>query len=78
MADEESDGGFIVVHLVGGGKNDHGHYVTGRGGWGSWNCSRTDGPLGPPCTLPRPESHPMQCYDSCPSMVVSFEPMQYF
>ena len=22
--------------------------------WGSWNCSRTDGPLGAPCVLPRP------------------------
>ena len=31
------------------------------------SSSRTDGPLGPPCVLPRPESDPTHCYESCGS-----------
>ena len=64
---ETENGGFIVVHAVGGGKHDHGNHVHG-GWWGSWNVSRTDGPLGPPCLLPRPEDNPIECYDSCGGM----------
>ena len=56
-SDEDPDGGFIVVHGDGNGDS-----VTGKQ---SWNCSRTDGPLGPPCVLPRPDDF-VQCYDSCP------------
>ena len=26
---------------------------------------RTDGPLGPPCQLPRPPGHRIHCYKSC-------------
>lgn len=59
VADEDPDGGFIVVHANGYG--DSPSDLT----WGSWNCSRTDGPLGPPCLLPRPDDQPVHCYDSC-------------
>ena len=59
---------FTIVHLQGAGKNDHGDNVTGLGGWGSHNCSRTDGPLGPPCELPRPNHHLINCYTSCGCM----------
>ena len=40
----------------------------GWDGMGSWNCSRTDGPLGPPCILPRTPYLPDYpvCYPSCP------------
>ena len=40
----------------------NGDSVTGKQ---SWNCSRTDGPLGPPCVLPRPDDF-VQCYETCP------------
>ena len=56
-SDEDPDGGFIVVHGDGNGDSPSGKQ--------SWNCSRTDGPLGPPCVLPRPDDF-VQCYDSCP------------
>ena len=65
VADEEETETFIVVHLEGAGKNDHGHNVTNRGGMGSWNVSRTNGPLGPPCVLPRPMGQEEVCYQSC-------------
>ena len=41
----------------------------GWDGMGSWNCSRTDGPLGPTCVLPRTpylHEYPYPCYPSCP------------
>ena len=38
----------------------------GPTGFGSWNCSRSDGPFGPPCVVPRPEGHELPCYDTCP------------
>ncbi len=60
VADEDTDGGFIVVHGDG-----YGDPPSHPGEWGSWNCSRTDGPLGPPCMLPRPDGHHVHCYDSC-------------
>ena len=65
VADEEETETFIVVHLEGAGKDDHGHNVTNRGGMGSWNVSRTNGPLGPPCVLPRPMGQEEVCYQSC-------------
>ena len=59
VADEDTEGGFIVIH-----GNGYGDPSSGPG-WGSWNCSRTDGPLGAPCVLPRPEGHSIHCYDTC-------------
>ena len=59
VADEDPDGGFIAVHAQG-----YGDPSTGLK-WQSWNCSRTDGPLGPPCLLPRPPGYETQCYDTC-------------
>ena len=72
MADEETDETFIVVHLEGGGINDHGQQVIGLGGMGSWNTSRTNGPLGPPCTVPRPKDQPIECYRSCQCMLEKY------
>ena len=69
VADEEENETFIIVHLEGAGKDDHGHEVTNKGGMGSWNVSRTNGPLGPPCTLPRPMGHQETCYKSCSCML---------
>ena len=97
MADEDADGGFIVVHGDGYGNPSAGtrmffrlgrllvnlhscepnvrnctaypHSIkipTGPTGFGSWNCSRSDGPFGPPCVVPRPEGHELPCYDTCP------------
>jgi len=37
------------------------------GGGGSFNVSRTDGPLGPPCDTDRFSWGEYDCYDSCPS-----------
>ena len=62
VSDEDEDGGFILVR-----GNGVGDPSTPDENWGSWNCSRTDGPLGPPCVLPRPESDPTHCYESCGS-----------
>ena len=59
VANDDEDGGFIVVHGDG-----FGDPSSGRN-WGSWNCSRTDGPSGPPCVLPRPEGFEIHCYESC-------------
>lgn len=59
VADEDTDGGFLVVHGDGCGGTSTGAYL------GSWNCSRTDGPLGPPCVLPRPQGQEFPCYDNC-------------
>ena len=44
---KDPDGGYIVAH--------------GNGMDGTWNCSRTDGPLGPPCVLPRPDGWLSTC-----------------
>ena len=41
-------------------------HSSGPTGWGSWNCSRSDGPYGPPCVVPRPAGHELTCYDTCP------------
>ena len=65
VADEETEDTFIIVHLEGAGVDDIGSKVTGKGGMGSWNCSRTDGIYGPPCTVPRPFGQDMTCYASC-------------
>ena len=59
VADEDPDGGFIAIHAQGYGDPSSGIK------WQSWNCSRTDGPLGPPCVLPRPAGYETQCYDTC-------------
>ncbi len=60
VSDEDPDGGFFVVHGNGCGETSFpGRFIA------SWNCSRTDGPLGPPCVLPRPENSGFPCYDSC-------------
>jgi len=67
VADEETEDTFIIVHLEGAGKGDHGNEVINKGGMGSWNVSRTNGPLGAPCQLPRPEANEEICYKSCPS-----------
>ena len=62
VADEQdANGGFIVVHPDGYGDPS----ARRPRNWGSWNCSRTDGPLGPPCKLPRPRGHAIHCYESC-------------
>jgi len=65
VADEQEDETFIIVHMEGGGYDDYGDKVSGAGGGGSWNCTRTDGPYGPPCPIPRPEGHDFTCYKSC-------------
>ena len=65
VADEEIEDTFIIVHLEGAGVDDDGANVSGKGGLGSWNCSRTDGIYGPPCTLPRPYGQDITCYRSC-------------
>ena len=65
VADEEENETFIIVHLEGAGVDDDGDQVTGKGGLGSWNCSRTDGIYGPPCMVPRPDSFDTKCYRSC-------------
>ena len=65
VADEEEDETFIIVHLEGAGVDDYGNEVTGAGGKGSWNDSRTDGMYGPPCSVPRPDGHDITCYKSC-------------
>ena len=49
VSDEDEEGGFILVR-----GNGVGDPSTPDENWGSWNCSRTDGPLGAPCVLPRP------------------------
>ena len=65
VADEETEETFIIVHLEGAGKGDQGNEVINKGGMGSWNVSRTNGPLGAPCELPRPEANEEICYNSC-------------
>ena len=65
VADEEIEDTFIIVHLEGAGVDDDGANVSGKGGLGSWNCSRTNGIYGPPCTLPRPFGQDITCYRSC-------------
>ena len=35
-------------------------------GWGSWNCSRSEGPKGPTCDFDREKWGEVVCYDSCP------------
>jgi hypothetical protein len=73
VADEEKEETFIIVHLEGAGKNDHGNEVTNKGGMGSWNVSRTNGPLGAPCELPRPMGHDETCYMSCDCRFISLK-----
>ena len=65
VADEEVEETFIIVHLEGAGVDDIGGKVSGNGGFGSWNCSRTDGMYGAPCTVPRPFGQDITCYSSC-------------
>ena len=59
VSDEDPDGSFIAIHGQGYGDPSSGP------AWQSWNCSRTDGPLGPPCVLPRPTGQHTHCYESC-------------
>ena len=68
VADEEEDETFIIIHLEGGGMYDQGKEVSGLGGLGSWNCSRTDGKFGAPCSVPRPQGQDVTCYSSCGCM----------
>ena len=65
VADEEENETFIIVHLEGAGVDDKGEQVSGLGGMGSWNCSKTDGVYGPPCMVPRPTGQDVTCYNSC-------------
>ena len=53
------DNNFIVVW-------PHGH-DDGIEGRGSFNCSKTDGPLGPPCDPNRKKWGEIECYPSCPN-----------
>ena len=69
VADEEIDGGFIVVKPQGVGMGDPVDMIEGKGAYPSWNCSNPIGPQGPVCVLPRNPLHPwekMRCFDSCP------------
>ena len=43
---DQDESGFIVLTPQGMQDSLEHH-------WGSWNCSRTDGPLGPPCDTDR-------------------------
>jgi len=58
VADLDKEG-FIYIALQG--MND----VEEGGFWGSWNVSRTDGPLGPPCEIGLHHDYPV--YTSCGS-----------
>lgn len=58
VADEDPEG-FLVASAQG--MSD----MNGQHGWGSFNCSRTDGPLGPPCDTDRAKWGAIDCYDSC-------------
>ena len=49
VADKDPDGGFITAHMKGFGEPSFGPFSVRN-----WNTSRDDGPLGPPCVLPRP------------------------
>ena len=62
VADEDPDGGFIAVHLDGYSDKPSGTLLP----WSTWNVSGTEGPLGPPCVLPRPEGFESLCFESCP------------
>ena len=62
VADEDPDGGFIAVHLDGFVEKPSGALLP----WATWNVSSTDGPLGPPCVLPRPDGFESLCFESCP------------
>ena len=69
VADEDINGGFIVVKPQGVGMGDPIDLIEGKGGYPSWNCSNPIGPQGPVCVLPRNQLHPwekMRCFDSCP------------
>ena len=69
VADEDTNGGFVVVKPQGVGMGDPTDVIEGNGSFPSWNCSNPNGPLGPVCVLPRNPSHPwekMRCFDSCP------------
>jgi len=59
VADME-EGGFLVATPDGMGDAP-------GGSMGSFNCSRTDGPLGPPCDTDRERWGEITCYDSCPN-----------
>ena len=64
MADEDTEGGFLIATGSGMGDGGTDHQ------WGSWNCSGTVGPLGEICALPRGPNQEfgiVHCYDSCGS-----------
>jgi len=60
VADEDEEG-FLVVSAQG--MSDMNNTSSG---WGSFNVSRTDSPLGPPCDTNRAKWGETACYDSCP------------
>ena len=62
VADEDPDGGFIAVHLDGFAEKTSINLLP----ISTWNVSGTNGPLGPPCVLPRPEGFESPCFESCP------------
>eukprot|EP00092_Neocalanus_flemingeri_P106267 GFUD01136336.1.p1 GENE.GFUD01136336.1~~GFUD01136336.1.p1 ORF type:complete len:267 (-),score=51.33 GFUD01136336.1:126-926(-) len=57
VADEDPEG-FLVATAQG--------MADQSDKYGSFNCSRTDGPEGPPCDLDRAKWGEIPCYDSCP------------
>jgi len=62
IADEDLEGGFLLATPKGAGMVDgvgHGH--------GSWNISKTQGPLGDVCETDRQQWGEITCYDSCAS-----------
>ena len=58
VADKDPDGGFMVAHMKGFGEPSFGPFSVLN-----WNTSRDDGPLGPPCVLPRPILASLQCFN---------------
>jgi len=59
VADEDEEGGFLLVTPKGMGD------VGEEKGWGSFNISKTQGPLGNVCDTNRQHWGEITCYDSC-------------
>jgi len=59
VADEDEEGGFLLVTPKGMGD------VGDEKGWGSFNISKTQGPLGDVCDTNRQHWGEITCYDSC-------------
>jgi len=60
IADEDMDGGFLLLTPKGAGSVNGSEH-----GWGSWNISKTQGPLGDVCETNRQHWGEISCYDSC-------------